>query len=194
MHYLKQLSQYLLVLGIPGLFLFALLDSAAIPMVGGPDTFIILLSWQRPALAIWIALAAATGSTIGCLILYRLARAAGQVALARIAPEKRAWVQERVDRNASWAVFLAVTLPPPFPTKPFILAAGACRAPLLPFTLAAFAGRMIRYTALAYLGARFGDRTAQVIRSQYPSILLGLAGVAGILLTVYLLRRRRRDG
>jgi hypothetical protein len=48
--FLANLNKYLLVMGIPGLLVISLLDSAAIPLAGGPDAVIMLLSWQRPAL------------------------------------------------------------------------------------------------------------------------------------------------
>jgi len=180
--YLQRLSQNLLMLGIPGLCFIALLDSAAIPMAGGPDAFIILLAWQRPAQFLWIALAASLGSVIGCLILYRIALAGGTVVLASISPKKQEWVKNKIERNAFWAVLLAVIAPPPFPTKPIILAAGVFRVPLTSFTFAVLLGRLVRYTAFAYLAARLGDQTASVIRSHYPIILLALAVIACLVL------------
>jgi membrane protein YqaA with SNARE-associated domain len=59
---LNRLSQYLAVMGIPGLLLISFLDSAAVPLAGGPDAVIMLLAWHRPALALWIALTATVGS------------------------------------------------------------------------------------------------------------------------------------
>ncbi len=191
MQYLQRLSHYLLVLGIPGLFAVSLLDAAAIPLVGGPDGFVILLAWQKPAQLAWIVLAAALGSTIGCVILYRIGRAGGNLALSRLAERKQAWVKKQVENNAFLAVFLGVTVPPPFPTKPVILAAGVFRTPWVTFCAAVLIGRLLRYGVMAYLGFRFGDQAAQIIKSQYPTILLTLTGLALlILLTRRLLRSR----
>jgi membrane protein YqaA with SNARE-associated domain len=184
--FLERLSQSLMLLGIPGLFAIALLDSAAIPLVGGPDGIVILLAWQRPAQSPWIVLAAALGSMLGCLILYRIARAGGGMVLARIAPKKPEWVKRQVEKNSFLAVFLGVVVPPPFPTKPIILAAGAFRTPLASFTTAVGTGRLIRYSLMAYLGSRFGNQAAQVIRSHYLAVLLSLAGLA---LLIVLVRR-----
>ncbi|HEX8096846.1 MAG TPA: hypothetical protein VF507_02365, partial [Pyrinomonadaceae bacterium] len=58
---LASLSQYLVTLGPVGLFAVALLDSALIPMAGGPDALLILLSAVRPA---WVPLYAAA-ATVG---------------------------------------------------------------------------------------------------------------------------------
>jgi membrane protein YqaA with SNARE-associated domain len=184
--YLRRCSEYLLMMGIPGLFAIALIDSAALPMVGGPDGVIMLLSWQRPGQLPWIVLAATIGSTLGCLILYRIARAGGDVALRRLTPQRQQWVREKVERNAYWAVFLGVIAPPPFPTKPIIAAAGLFRTPLAAFAASVLAGRLLRYAVMAYLGARFGEQAAQIIRSHYLFVLAALAGIA---LVVFLTRR-----
>ncbi len=191
MAYLQQLSRYLLVLGVPGLFVISLLDSAAVPLVGGPDGIVILLSWQKPAQIAYIVLAAALGSTVGCIILYRIGRAGGDIALSRLAQKQQTWVKRQVENNAFLAVFLGVMGPPPFPTKPLILAAGIFRTPWLHFCSAVLIGRLIRYGAMAYIGFRFGERAAQIIRSQYPVILGTLAGLALVIVLGRTLLRAR---
>jgi len=188
---LERLGQYLLVLGVPGLFLIALLDSAAIPMVGGPDAVILLLSWRHPSQLPAIVLAAAIGSLFGCLILYRIGRTAGRFVLDKYAEEKRARVLRLIERNAAWAVFLSVILPPPFPTKPMILAAGVSGTPLTAFSGSVLAGRLIRFSLLAWLGMRFGDQAAQIIKAHYLSII---GGAVGLVLVIFLLSRLRRNG
>ncbi len=191
MKFLARLSKSLQLLGIPGLFLIALLDSAAVPLPGGPEAVIVILSWQRPSEMILIALAAAAGSTLGCLFLYRVAMTGGELALARIPAEKLGKVRGMVEKNATWAVFLSVALPPPIPTKPVILAAGAFRTPVSSFTLAVSIGRMVRYSVLAYLGARFGEEAARIIRARYPWIALAL--VLGVLMIFVIRKIRRRQ-
>lgn len=191
MSFLKHLSGHLLTWSIPGLFLIALIDSAAVPLVGGPDGVLVLLAWQKPNLIPWIVLAASVGSALGCLILYRIARAGGEIVLARTTPKKREWIKRQVENNAFIAVFLGVIVPPPFPTKPVILAAGVFRTPLALFTTAVFSGRILRYSVMAYLGYRFGNQAAQVIKSHYGVILLSLAGLALLILLARKFRKKR---
>lgn len=186
MNFIQRLSQYLLVLGIPGLFFVVLLDSVAIPMPGGPDALVVLLSWQRPAFFLWIGLVAAIGSTIGCLILYKIGHAGGPLAVSRISPKRQEWIKRKIEDHHFLAIFLAVLVPPPFPTKAIILAAGVLRFPVVSFGMAVLLGRFVRYVAIGYLAARFGDQTARVISSHYPAILLVLAGI----LVLFLLGRR----
>jgi membrane protein YqaA with SNARE-associated domain len=191
MSYLRQLSNYLLAFGIPGLLVIALLDSAAVPLVGGPDALVMLLAWRRPAYFLWIVLAATLGSTAGCLILYRIGRAGGDFAFSRLPARRQEWVKKRVDENAFLAVFLGVLLPPPFPAKPVVLAAGLFRTPLSVFVAAIVVGRLLRYSAVAYLGYRFGDGAAQIIKGHYLTILALVAGLALLVLIVRKFLRRR---
>lgn len=179
-------------MGIPGLLLISFIDSAAVPLAGGPDAVIILLSWRRPAMTFLIVLAAAVGSTLGCMVLYGIGRKGGERALSRFNPEKVAWIERKMQDYGVWAVFAAVMAPPPFPTKPVILAAGVLQASKLRFAASVFAGRMVRYSLLGYLGAKFGDQSAKIIKAHYPEIFIAL--LCGILLLVLLryFRNKRR--
>jgi membrane protein YqaA with SNARE-associated domain len=191
LRFLARLNQYLLVMGIPGLIAIAFLDSAAIPLPGGPDAVILLLSWQRPAMIYLIVLAASLGSMLGCLVLYGIGRKGGEKALSRFNPEKIAWIEKKMQEYGALAVVAAVIAPPPFPTKPVILAAGMLRTGKLRFMLSVLVGRLIRYSLIAYLGAKFGDKAAQVLKAHYPVISLVLIG--GILLVVIIRNLARRN-
>ncbi len=192
MRLFEALGRYLVYLGIPGLFVIALLDSAAIPMVGGPDAIVLLLSWHNPSQLLVIAAVAASGSTLGCLVLYRIAKAGGSLVLARLSAEKREKAVRMIEGNAAWAVFTSVVVPPPFPTKAVILAAGAFRAPVASFTVAILAGRLIRYTLMAWVGARFGDQAARVIREHYLSILVVVLATVLVILAVRRIRDKKK--
>ncbi len=181
----------LLALGVPGLFLIALLDSAGVPLPGGVDIVLMLLSWQQPSLFVVIALTAVVGSTIGCLILYRVGRTGGEVALRRLDPEKRRRVTEKIRENDTMTVLVAVLAPPPLPTKIFILVAGFVGMPWPRFAMAVFGGRMIRYGGEAYLAVRLGDQALETLQRYYPLIGAGLAIGVVVYLVVKRLRKRR---
>ncbi len=114
----SQWGQYLATLGVPGLFAIALLDSAAIPIVGGPEALTMLLAWKQPAFLPLIVLAGALGATLGNYAFYRVGRAGGAVALSRLKARTQEWLKRQVTRHAFWALLVCVALPPPFPTKP----------------------------------------------------------------------------
>jgi membrane protein YqaA with SNARE-associated domain len=183
---MDSLKSSLLALGIPGLFLISFLDSAGVPLPGGVDLVIMLLSWQHPSRFVVVSLVAAVGSALGCLVLYRLARTGGDAMMARFPREKQEWVREKVRRNDVLAVLVAMLGPPPFPTKLFILVAGVVRMDWRRFLAAVFAGRLVRFLGEAYLAVRLGDRAVDTLKEHYPTIAVALA--AGVVL--FLLARR----
>jgi membrane protein YqaA with SNARE-associated domain len=139
-----------------------------------------VLSWQRPDLFFFVALVAAVGSLAGCLVLYRIARTGGDAMMARFSREKQEWVKDKVRRNDVLAIVVAMLGPPPFPTKLFILVAGAVQMDWRRFAVAVFAGRFVRFLGEAFLAVRVGDRAADVLKQYYPTIgiLLALSVVA----------------
>ena len=187
---LKRLSGYLTVMGIPGLLVISFLDSAAIPLTGGPDAITLLLAWQRPALTYLIVLAATLGSTLGCLVLYGIGQKGGEKALSRFNPERIARVKAKMRTHGLWAIVVSVLAPPPFPTKLVVLAAGVVRTDRLRFSTGVFTGRLIRYSVIGYLAARFGNRAAQILKDQYPTISLILVACILIALLIRILKNR----
>jgi membrane protein YqaA with SNARE-associated domain len=183
---MESLKGWLLAFGIPGLLAISFLDSAGVPLPGGVDLVVMLLSWQHPSRFAIVALVASAGSALGCFVLYRIARTGGDRMMARFPREKQEWVREKVRRNDILAVLVAMLGPPPFPTKLFILVAGVVRMDWRRFLGAVFAGRLIRFLGEAYLAVRLGDRAVETLKAHYPSIAAALA--AGVIL--FLLARR----
>jgi len=191
--FLNRLNEYLLIMGIPGLLALAFLDSAGVPLPGGPDTVIILLAWRRPEMVFPIVLAATVGSMLGCLVLYGIGLKGGEKALSRFSPQKTARVMLRMRENAMWAVIAAVIAPPPFPTKIIILAAGVSGMGKMRFMGSVFAGRIVRYSLIGFLAARYGDEAAQILKAHYPAFFLVLlAALLAIFLFRYTQRRQKQ--
>jgi membrane protein YqaA with SNARE-associated domain len=163
-------------------------------MPGGPDAVVMLVSWQRPDLMVFVALAAALGSVIGCYFLYLVGKKGEELALSRFDEKKQERVKGWLRRNDLLAVFLAVIGPPPYPTKVFILAAGVIRMSWKRFVSAVFLGRFLRFLAEGSLGARYGDRAADILKSYYPTIGITLLVAAGLFLVVrHVMGRRQAD-
>jgi membrane protein YqaA with SNARE-associated domain len=189
---LASVAQYLVTYGALGLFAIALLDSALIPMAGGPDAVLLLLAAQRPSWMLIYAAAATVGSTAGCVILYYISQRAGRRALSRFSARKQARVKELIDRYDVLSVLVASLLPPPFPFKLFVVTAGVFRLSILRFTVAVAVGRSFRYLLEAYLAARYGDRAKDLIAQYYPAIGIGLALlIIAVFVGRNLLRRKR---
>jgi membrane protein YqaA with SNARE-associated domain len=174
---LGQLSQYLVSFGPFGLLAIAFLDSVLIPMPGGVDAVLLLLSAARPSWMLIYVAAATVGSTAGCVGLYRLSQKAGKRALARFSESKQKRVKDLIDRYDVMSVLVASLLPPPFPFKLFVVSSGVFRLNLVRFTLAIAAGRTFRYLLEGYLAARYGEHAKDVLARYYPTIGITLAVV-----------------
>lgn len=177
---MESLRAKLLAFGLPGLFVIAFLDSAGIPLPGGVDLVVMLLSWQRPDSFVFVALLAAVGSVLGCLVLYRIASTGGEAMMSRFTEEKQRWVKEKVRQNDVLAILVAMLGPPPFPTKLFILVAGVVQMDWRRFAAAVLAGRLIRYLGLAYLAVRVGDRAADTLKEHYPTVGIALVTLVAL--------------
>lgn len=190
---LQSLFEWLKAFGPLGLFGISLVDSAGIPLPGGPDAVMIWLSANNPALMPLYALAATAGSAIGCTLLYLVARRAGVAALKRVAPEKRDRIENLLGRYDLIAVMVPSVLPPPFPFKPFVLCAGVFRLKTWRFITAIFIGRSVRFLIEGWLAIRFGEDAGRVIRQHGWKVLVAVAvlAAAGIALRYYRARSRR---
>lgn len=132
------------------------------------------------------------GSVAGCAILYGISWSAGEAALRKFNPAKRARARQLLERFDMLTVLVAAVLPPPFPFKIFVVTAGVFRFRFWRFVMGILIGRSFRYCLLGYLAFRYGEQAREIFKQNYPLIGLGLAGllVAGFI-TYGLLRRQR---
>ena len=145
-------------LGAPGLFLISFLDSSVLSFPIINDLLLIQLSIARPARMPLYAFMASSGSVLGCVLLYFIARKGGQAYFAKKAGARGAAIQKWVESNGFLGMLVAALLPPPTPFKIFVFAAGVFRVPLWSFTAAIVLARAIRYFAVGYLAVRYGDQ------------------------------------
>ena len=190
--WLGQVSEYLQAFGPAGLFAVALLDSALIPMAGGPDPVMMALSVSRPGMMPVYALSATLGSTVGCVVLYFISQRAGRKALEKFSESKQKRVKDWIDRYDVLSVLVASVLPPPFPFKLFVITAGVFRLSLLRFTLAVAGGRAFRYFLEGFFAVRYGEQAMTLFKTHYPTIGLALAVlIVGAFLLRALLKRKK---
>lgn len=187
---------WLFHLGGIGLIPLGLLDNSPIPLPGSMDVVTILLSAREQEWWLYYALMATAGSILGGFITYRLARKGGKEALERRFPRARV---ERVNKIFSrWAfgaIAIPALLPPPVPMTPFLFAAGAMQYPAKKFLAALALGRIIRYTVLAYLSARYGRQIIAFIEAHgHPAVLtvLGLVLLVGCVVFLFVFRKRKK--
>ena len=94
---LHDLVVLLLGLGIPGLFLIAMVDSAGLPTAGGPDMglLVVVVRAQRAHDLAQLVPICVLGSALGCLAMYYFGRRRGPRVLERFAPERHASIKEK---------------------------------------------------------------------------------------------------
>jgi membrane protein YqaA with SNARE-associated domain len=143
-------------LGAPGLFLISFLDSSVLTFPVINDLLLIELSIQHPARMPLYASMAALGSLLGCVLLFFLARKAGEAFFHAKAGDHAHAIRHWVENNGFGGVLVAALLPPPTPFKFFVLAAGVFEVPLTSFTSAIALARALRYFGIGYLAVRYG--------------------------------------
>ncbi|HEX8337132.1 MAG TPA: VTT domain-containing protein [Pyrinomonadaceae bacterium] len=191
---LTGVKEFLVPFGAFGLFAIALLDSALVPLPGGPDAVMLLLSAQNPARMPLYALGATAGSVLGCVILYHISRRAGRRALDKFPPEKQARVKALVDRYDVLSVLVASVLPPPFPFKLFVITAGVFRLSLVRFAAAVAVGRAFRFFLEGFIAVRYGEQAKEVLARNYPAIGLGVAALVVVGFVLRSLLKRKQGG
>jgi membrane protein YqaA with SNARE-associated domain len=188
----QKIVAYASGLGAPGLFLISFLDSSVLSFPIINDLLLIELSIQHPARMPVYALMAASGSVLGCVLLYFLARMGGEAYFHRKAGARAHAIRHWVERNGFGGMLIAALLPPPTPFKIFVFAAGVFEAPLAGFTSAITLARLFRYFGVGYLAVRFGaDAMPYLVahKLQATVLVIGLVAVS-YLLSRWILRQR----
>src|SRR5947207_1148160 len=173
-------------LGAPGLILMGLVDNSIIPTPGGMDILTIILTVRQRQLWWYYGLMAVAGSMLGAYVSYRLGRKGGKQYLdKRFGAERMHKLYKKFERGGFITVFVPAILPPPFPTGPFLVAAGALNYPMEKFFAYLATARTIRYMGLTYLAFRYGNWIGRTMRHYYHPLLwiftalLIAAGFAG---------------
>jgi len=151
-------------LGAPGLFLISFLDSSVLTFPVINDLLLIELSIEHPARMPLYALMAGTGSVLGCVLLYFIARKGGEAFFHRKAGERGAAIRHWVEENGFVGMLVAALLPPPTPFKIFVFAAGVFEIPFWSFASAVSLARAIRYFGIGYLAIRYGNNALPYLK------------------------------
>jgi len=182
-------------LGAPGLFLISFLDSSVLTFPVINDLLLVQLSIQQPARMAWYALMAASGSVLGCVLLYFIARRGGEALFHRKAGERGRVIRHWVERNGFGGMLVAALLPPPTPFKFFVLAAGVFEVPLASFTSAISLARLIRYLGVGYLAVKYGNGALPFLSQHKLDLVVFLVvfAASSYLLSQWILKERARD-
>ena len=152
-------------------------------------------SARKKELWLYYALMATIGSVIGGYVTYRLARKGGKETVERKFSGRTLDKVYRIfGRWGFGAIAIAALLPPPVPMVPFVFAAGAMQYSVGKFLVALTAGRIVRYSLLAFLAAHYGRRMLTTVMSRlgHP-VLIAIIGLiaAAIAAFIFILLRKR---
>jgi membrane protein YqaA with SNARE-associated domain len=191
----RSLRRWIFHLGGLGFIPLGLLDSSVIPLPGSMDVLIIVLSARKQELWFYYALMATLGSVIGAFVTYRLARKGGKETLERRFSAKS--LKKVYGIFARWgfgAIAVVAVLPPPAPMVLFLFAAGAMQYSVKKFLLAITLGRIVRYSLLAFLAARYGRKVLTVLSQHgHPAIIVFITLIAAVMAVVVFLLLRKRE-
>jgi len=180
-------------LGGLGLFIIAVLDSSFLSFPQVNDVLVIVLSAKYPERMLYYAGMTTAGSLVGCFMLFVVARRGGEVFMRKRL--KGAHVDRALrlyQRFGLLAVVVPALLPPPVPFKLFVVLAGAAGVSPWRFALAIILGRGIRYFGQGYLAVLYGEHALDFMKEHGAEIGIGLAVVAVVAGTAFVMMRRRR--
>jgi membrane protein YqaA with SNARE-associated domain len=184
------LLPFLAKFGFWGIGALALLDSSTIPVP--MDAFLAISVWNdKPRFWIY-CLAGAVGSAIGGLLPYGLGRAGGELfLLKRVNRARFEAMRTRFEKQEFLAMLIPSMLPPPTPWKAFVFAAGVFEMRVMPFMLAVFCGRMIRWMALSLLVLKVGPGAVGIVAHHSLPVVAGVGVLAVIGFGWWWMRRKR---
>jgi len=184
----RSASRWIFHLGGLGFIPLGLLDSSILPLPGSMDVLTIVLSARHGELWSYYAVMATVGSVLGGYVTYRLARKGGKETLARKFPQRKLEkIYKIFSRWGFGAIAIPALLPPPAPMVPFLLAAGVMQYSVSKFLAALTLGRIVRYSVLAYLAARYGRHMLTLITQVRHPILIAVIALMAIGVVVFVL-------
>jgi membrane protein YqaA with SNARE-associated domain len=182
-----------LMMGAPGLFLVAFLDSSILSLPEIADLLIVWMVVQHKSRLVLYATSATLGSIAGCLALYYIGLKGGDALVrGRFKSGAVDRTLARFRRHGVMAVLIPSLLPPPAPFKIFVLLAGVADIRVGQFALAVAIGRGIRYFGEGLLAVRYGDRAIVFVRENGTMVSLGVVVLLLVALGAYVLIGRSR--
>jgi membrane protein YqaA with SNARE-associated domain len=191
------LEQYVisvpLYIAAPAMVLIGGLDSSLLSLPEINDYLVVGRCYKYPSAAFYFPLFAASGSVLGCLLLYTIMRRGGQALLRkRFKPESIKRVERAYERFGVFAIAIPAILPPPLPFKIFVATAGTLEYPRWKFLLTVMIARSVRYYVEGVLAVFYGRRVLLFMKDNGLVILSIVATLAVIAVLVYYLINRRR--
>jgi len=182
-----------LLLAAPSMVVIGALDSSLLSLPEINDYLVVGRCIKHHSAAIYFPLFAATGSVLGCFLLYSIMRRGGQALLRkRFKAEHIVRAEQAYARFGLLALAVPAVLPPPLPFKIFVATAGALEYPRWRFLLTVMIARSLRYYVEGILAVYYGQRVLTFLRDNGLAMISIVAALAMIVLLIYLLSGRGR--
>jgi membrane protein YqaA with SNARE-associated domain len=191
------LEQYVisvpLYLAAPTMVVVGALDSSLLSLPEINDYLVVGRCYKYPSAVFYFPLFAATGSVLGCWLLYTIMRRGGQALLRkRFRPESIQRVERAYARFGFLAIAIPAILPPPLPFKIFVATAGTLEYPRWKFLMTVMVARSFRYYVEGILAVFYGRRVLLFLRDNGLVIFSVVAAIVLLGFGVYALVNRWR--
>jgi membrane protein YqaA with SNARE-associated domain len=184
------LANFLAKFGVFGVGAAALLDSSTIPIP--MDAILAGYVWYDKGHFWLYCLLGAVGSAIGGLLPYGLGRAGGELFLLKhVNRTHYERMRARFERQEFLAMMIPSMLPPPTPWKACVFAAGVFEMRVVPFMLAVFCGRLLRWLILSVLVLILGPGAVELVQHHGLTLLAIVGGLAVAGFAVWWMRRKK---
>jgi membrane protein YqaA with SNARE-associated domain len=180
-------------LAAPAMIVIGALDSSLLSLPEINDYLVVGRCFKHPTAVFYFPLFAATGSVIGCNLLYTIVRRGGQAVLRKRFPlQSIKRVERAYERFGFFAIAIPAILPPPLPFKIFVATAGALEYPRWKFLLTVMIARSLRYYVEGILAVYYGRRVLLFMKDNGLVIVSIVGTLVLIGLIIYFVIRQRR--
>jgi membrane protein YqaA with SNARE-associated domain len=178
----------------PAMVVIGALDSSLLSLPEINDLLVVGRCYRYPSAVFYFPLFAATGSVLGCWLLYSIMRRGGQALLRkRFKPESIQRVERAYARFGILAIAVPAILPPPLPFKIFVATAGTLEYPRRKFLITMMIARSFRYYVEGILTVFYGRRVLSFLKDNGLTILIIVAAAAAVAFLVYTIVNRRKS-
>jgi membrane protein YqaA with SNARE-associated domain len=177
----------------PAMIVIGALDSSLLSLPEINDYLVVGRCLKHHSAVLYFPLFAATGSVLGCFLLYTIMRRGGQALLRRrFKAEHIVRAEQAYARFGVLALAVPAVLPPPLPFKIFVATAGALEYPRWRFLLTVMIARSLRYYVEGILAVYYGERVVRFFRDNGLGLISIVAALGLVALLIYLLSGRGR--
>ena len=170
------------------LFVMSFTESSFFPV---PPDILLIAILLTPLRVKWVSystlttIASVLGGVFGYLIGLVLFEAIGASVVTLYGLEdEMVRVGELFSKNAFFAIFTAAFTPIPY--KVFTISAGLFSIPIIPFITASILGRGLRFLAVGFVTARFGERATRLALRYFNWLTLALVVIIGVILYIFI--------